>query len=102
MILYLIGPMKITSQLEAEIKEVMNDYWNSYFEGELDHWANYLVEDYRNIGGTEEEIWNSKTEILDYTKRVIHQMQGTTELRNKQTQIIPYDPLHHSSCKGAD
>ena len=84
--------MQLTKQLEAEIKEVMNDYWNSYFEGKLDHWANYLVEDYRNIGGTEEEIWNSKTEILDYTKRIINQMQGTTELRNKQTQIIPYDP----------
>ena len=84
--------MKVTNQIEAEIKQVMNDYWNSYFEGKLDHWGNYLVDDYKNIGGTEEEIWNSKTEILDYTKRIINQMQGTTELRNKQTQIIPYDP----------
>ncbi len=84
--------MKLTKKTEKEIKEVMNDYWNSYFEGNLDHWANYLVDDYRNIGGTEEEIWNSKKEILDYTYRVIDQMQGATELRNKQTQIIPYDP----------
>ncbi len=84
--------MKLTKQVEVEIKQVMDDYWNSYFEGNLDHWANYLVEDYRNIGGTEEEIWNSKKEILDYTYRVIDQMQGATELRNKQTQIIPYDP----------
>ncbi len=84
--------MKLTKKTEKEIKEVMDDYWNSYFEGNLDHWANYLVDDYRNIGGTEEEIWNSKKEILDYTYRVIDQMQGATELRNKQTQIILYDP----------
>ena len=84
--------MKLTKQLETEIKHVMDDYWNSYFEGNLDHWSNYLVEDYKNIGGTEEEIWNSKKEILDYTYRVIDQMKGATQLRNKQTQIIPYDP----------
>ena len=84
--------MKLTPHIEAEIKQVMDDYWNSYFEGNLEHWGNYLVDDYRNIGGTEEEIWNSKNEILDYTYRIIDQMQGATELRNKQTQIIPYDP----------
>ncbi|MEO6548976.1 MAG: ATP-binding protein [Ferruginibacter sp.] len=84
--------MKLTKKLEAEIKALMEDYWNSYFEGNLDHWANYLVDNYRNIGGTEEELWNSKKEIVDYTYRIINQMQGATELRNKQTQIIPYDP----------
>ncbi len=84
--------MKITKKLEAELKELMDDYWRSYLNGNLDHWANYLVDDYRNIGGTEEEIWNSKREILDYTFRIINQMKGLTQLRNKQTQIIPYDP----------
>jgi len=84
--------MKLTKKLEAEIKQVMNDYWDSYFKGDLQHWATYLVNDYRNIGGTEEEIWNSKKEILDYTHRIVDQMEGVTELRNKQTQIIPYDP----------
>ncbi len=29
-----VKPMTITPQLEAEIKEVMNDYWNSYFKGQ--------------------------------------------------------------------
>ncbi|RYY42219.1 MAG: hypothetical protein EOO06_21460, partial [Chitinophagaceae bacterium] len=79
-------------QVEAEIRQVMDDYWSSYFEGDLDHWGEYLVDDYRNIGGTEEEVWNSKKEILDYTYRVLDQMKGATELRNKQVQLIPYDP----------
>ncbi len=84
--------MKLTKKLEAEIKMLMDDYWDSYFRGDLKHWRNYLVDDYRNIGGTEEEIWNSKKEILDYTKRIINQMTGQAEIRNKKTQIIPYDP----------
>ncbi|MBK7290561.1 MAG: nuclear transport factor 2 family protein [Chitinophagaceae bacterium] len=84
--------MKLTKKLEAEIKALMIDYWASYLNGNIRHWKKYLVDDYRNIGGTEEEIWNSKKEILDYTNRMIDQMKGLTELRNKQTQIIPYDP----------
>jgi signal transduction histidine kinase len=84
--------MKLSKKIESEIKFVMDDYWNSYFKGDLEHWGDYLVDDYRNIGGTEEEIWNSKHEILDYTNRMIGQMQGVTELRNKETLIIPYDP----------
>src|SRR5436190_12423598 len=84
--------MKLTKKLEAEIKALMDDYWDSYFRGDLKHWRNYLVDDYRNIGGTEEEVWNSKKEILDYTRRIIDQMIGSAEIRNKKTQIIPYDP----------
>ena len=84
--------MKLTKKLTAEIKALMDDYWDSYFRGDLKHWLHYLVNDYRNIGGTEEEIWNSKKEILDYTKRIINQMIGQAEIRNKKTQIIPYDP----------
>ena len=84
--------MKLTKKEEAEIRQLLDDYWNSYFSGNIDHWSTYLVDDYRNIGGTEEEIWNSKKEILDYTYRIIDQMKGVSEIRNKQVQIIPYDP----------
>jgi hypothetical protein len=84
--------MPVTKKQQSEITALMNDYWDSYFRGDMKHWQNYLVDDYRNIGGTEEEIWNSKQEILDYTYRMLDQMVGQSEIRNKQTQIIPYDP----------
>src|SRR6187399_1201010 len=84
--------MKLTKKLEAEIKRFMNSYWDTYLKGDLKTWGAFLPADYKNIGGTEEEIWNSKKEILDYTKRVINQMVGQVEIRNKKTQIIPYDP----------
>src|SRR5690606_9449386 len=84
--------MKLTKKLQAEITSLMNDYWNSYFRGDIEHWGNYLVDDYRNIGGTKEEIWNSKKEILDYTFGIIDQMVGKAEISNKKTEVIFYDP----------
>ncbi len=84
--------MNLTHKLQAEIRRVMDDYWARYFHGDLDAWLQYLPDDYRNIGSTEEEIWNSKEEILTYSRTVIDQMAGNVDLRNKQVQIIPYEP----------
>ena len=70
----------------------MDDYWDSYFRGDLATWASYLPDNYRNIGSTKEEIWSSKKEIVNYTLEVINQLVGLAELRNKQTEIIPMDP----------
>ncbi len=84
--------MKITKKIEAEILHVMDDYWSSYFKGDLETWASYLPNNYRNIGSTKEEIWNSKKEIIDYTLRMTDKMVGMAEIRNKKTQIIPFDP----------
>ena len=84
--------MKITQKLEKEIKTLMDNFWDSYMTGDIKHWSKYLVNDYRNIGGTKEEIWNSKKEILDYTHAIIDQMMGQADIRNKTMQIILYDP----------
>ena len=84
--------MKLTKKLQTEIKALMDDYWSSYMKGNLKHWGKYLPDDYRNIGGTKEELWNSKKEILDYTKAIADQMVGMADIRNKILQIIPYDP----------
>jgi signal transduction histidine kinase/ketosteroid isomerase-like protein len=84
--------MKINKKIENEILRVINDYWDSYFQGNLQKWAAYLPDDYRNIGTTKAEIWNSKKEIVDFTESVIDQTVGMAEVRNKEMQIIPYDP----------
>ena len=84
--------MKLTKKLESEILEVMEIYWSSYLKGDLQTWASYLPDHYRNIGTTKSEIWNSKKEIVEFTKRVIDQMVGRADLRVKKTQIFPYNP----------
>jgi len=84
--------MNVTKKLEAEIKQVMKTYWESYAKGDLETWVSFLPEDYRNIGTTNEEIWNSRNEIYNYTHRMLDQLVGNFELRNVKTEIIPYDP----------
>ena len=86
--------MKITKELEKEILQVIDEYWSSYLKGDLQTWASYLPDDYRNIGTTKEEIWSSKKEIVDYTKKVIEQMVGMAEVRNKKIQIFPIPPYY--------
>lgn len=84
--------MKLTKDIEAEITKFLQTYWDTYFEGNLTQWQTYVAEDYKNIGTNEEEVWNSKKEILDYTRKVLDQMIGRADVRNKKVQIIPYDP----------
>ncbi len=84
--------MKITKKLESEILHVMDEYWGSYLNGDLPTWASYLPDDYKNIGTTKAEIWNSKKEIVEFTEKVLDQTVGMAETRNKKVQIIPYGP----------
>ncbi len=84
--------MVITKELEEEIKAFMDNYWNNYLEGDIQKWSTFITDDYKNIGGTEEEIWNSKKEIIDYTMQVVHQMVGVSEFRNKRIQVFSLSP----------
>ena len=84
--------MELTTQLKREILEVMNAYWDSYLQGDLETWASFLPDNYQNIGTTREEIWESKKEIVDFTIAVLDQTVGKAEMRNKHVQILPYEP----------
>jgi signal transduction histidine kinase/ketosteroid isomerase-like protein len=82
--------MKVTPALKKELAQWLETYWTTYLKGDIKTWATFLRDDYRNIGGTKEEIWNSKQEIIDYTNSILDQMQGTVEFRNQEVELIPY------------
>jgi len=82
--------MKITKKIEAEITQFTQTYWDTYLSGDLKTWATFLSDDYRNIGTTKEELWNSKQEILDYTYAVLDQMVGMAEIRDRKVDVTPY------------
>jgi signal transduction histidine kinase len=82
--------MIITPQIEAELARWLDTYWKTYLSGNLDTWANFIKDDYYNIGGTKEEIWHSKQEILDYTNVIMDQMLGKAELRNQTVEAEAY------------
>ena len=63
---------------------------STYLKGDIDTWATFIRDDYRNIGGTEAELWNSKQEIIEYTNTIMDQFLGTADIRNREIEVIPY------------
>ncbi|MDI1322872.1 MAG: nuclear transport factor 2 family protein, partial [Algoriphagus sp.] len=82
--------MKVTPALKKELAQWLDAYWTTYLKGDIETWATFIRDDYRNIGGTKEEIWNSKQEIIDYTTKILDQMIGSAEIRNREIEVIPY------------
>jgi signal transduction histidine kinase len=82
--------MKVTAALKKELAQWLDTYWTTYLKGDIETWSTFISDDYRNIGGTREEIWNSKQEIIDYTNSILDQMIGTVDIRNRQVELIPY------------
>ncbi len=82
--------MNVTAELKEELAQWLDTYWALYLKGDIETWATFIRDDYRNIGGTKEEIWNSKQEIIDYTNSIMDQMLGTVEIRNREIEVIPY------------
>jgi len=79
--------MNITPKLKAERARWLDTYWKTYLSGDLDTWASFIKEDYYNVGGTKEEIWHSKQEILDYRTAMMEQMMGAADFRNSRIEI---------------
>jgi signal transduction histidine kinase len=82
--------MKITPALKEELANWLDTYWTTYIKGDIATWATFIRDDYRNIGGTKEEIWNSKEEIINYTNSILSQLVGTVDIRNRKVELIPY------------
>jgi signal transduction histidine kinase len=82
--------MKVTAALKKELAQWLDTYWTTYLKGDIETWATFIRDDYRNIGGTKEEIWNSRQEIIDYTNSIMDQMLDTVEIRNREIEVIPY------------
>ncbi|MBK8087902.1 MAG: nuclear transport factor 2 family protein [Chitinophagaceae bacterium] len=82
--------MEVTPTLKIELTQWLDTYWTTYLNGDIDTWVTFISDDYRNIGGTKEEIWNSKQEIIDYTKSIMNQMLGAVDIRNREVELIPY------------
>jgi signal transduction histidine kinase len=82
--------MKVTPALKEELADWLDNYWTTYLKGDIETWATFIRDDYRNIGGTKEEIWNSKQEIINYTNSILDQMLGTVDIRNRKVELIPY------------
>ncbi|SFA81887.1 nuclear transport factor 2 family protein [Algoriphagus aquimarinus] len=82
--------MIITKALKAELAQWLDTFWITYMKGDFDVWSTFIAENYYNIGGTKEEIWHSKKEILDYSYAIHDQMVDQAEVRNREIEVLPY------------
>ena len=41
--------MVITKELEEEIKAFMDNYWNTYLEGDIQKWSTFITDDYKIV-----------------------------------------------------
>jgi signal transduction histidine kinase len=82
--------MKITDALKGELIQWLETYWTTYIKGDYDRWATFVADDYYNIGGTKEEIWHCKQEILEYSYALYDQMVDQTEIRNREIEVLTY------------
>ena len=86
--------MKITKKLYAEITSFLETYWKTYFDGDLKTWANFLPEDYRNIGTTKATCEGTGLGLsLSYdivTKGHGGELEVTSKLGNGTTFVIKF------------
>ena len=82
--------MKITEAIKAELAQWLDIFWKTYIKGDYERWATFVADDYYNIGGTKEEIWHSKQEILEYSYALQDQMVDQAEIRNRTIEVLPY------------
>jgi len=81
--------MKLTKKLEAEILKTYNQCWEAYLAGDLKTHASFLSKQFKIIGTSESEQFNSKKEWIAYCKKTIKQFAGVIRLRNRKFRLQP-------------
>ncbi|NND34492.1 MAG: SnoaL-like domain-containing protein [Saprospiraceae bacterium] len=85
--------MKITKAIEAEIMQVLEIYYSSYLNGDLEKFASVIDSDYKLIGTAEVEVFRSKKEMLSWLKEYINEVKGNLEFSDKHTELAAINDL---------
>ena len=76
-----------------EAKKAYEIYWDSYTKGDLETFASTLDDRFEMIGTSEAEVCHSKADGIEFLKAQLHEVVGKVEMRNRQIDVIPVDPL---------
>jgi signal transduction histidine kinase len=79
--------VKQDKKLEAVILNVYNEGWEAYMRGDLKAHAACLSNDFKIIGTTEAEHFNTKKAWLAFCKKTIHQVVGVAQMRNRKIKL---------------
>jgi len=79
----------LTKKIEAEILNVYNEAWEAYLKGDLKTHGFHLSNNFKIIGSSEAEQFNSKQSWLAYCKKTIKQFAGVIQLKNRKIKLVP-------------
>jgi len=85
--------MKLSKQLEKDVRQVYLAYWESYFSGNLRTFASLIDVDYKLIGTSEIEVLNGKQAALQWLKSSVKEIKGKAEFRNRKIKVSTVDEL---------
>ena len=85
--------MKLTNKIKEEILKTYRNYWDSYFNGDLEKFSSLIDENYNLIGTSEIEVINNKKETLQWLKNSTKEIKGKAEFRNRKIKITLIDGL---------
>src|SRR5688572_3951845 len=80
--------MKLTKQLEKEVRQVYMDYWDRYMKGDSSI-IEFLGDDVQVIGSTESEVYRNKKEAADFFISSGGEIAGKVDFRNRNIDISP-------------
>ncbi|MFC0775384.1 ATP-binding protein [Terrimonas alba] len=83
--------MKLTKEIEKEVRQVYLEYWDCYKNGNWKKIASFLDNNIKMIGSTEAEVYNNKKEVIKFFKDTSAEVAGKIEFRNRKIEIIPAD-----------
>lgn len=83
--------MKLPEKLEAEVTELYVEYFESLFSADVGKYMSFFVDDFKQIGTTQEEVWFNKTESGKYLATHVEPVAGKIEFRNRDIRLEGVD-----------
>ena len=81
--------MKLTKQLEAEILNLYNEYWDAYLKGDIKTSTSFYDSNISVFGTAKAEIFSNKKTAVKFYKATADQMTGKAEMRKRKIVIKP-------------
>jgi len=85
--------MKLTKQLEREVRQVIDAYWDNYIKGDVKAMITLLDDEYTQVGSAEGEVFFNKKDAVQFVYDTIDEVAGKVEMRNRIIRIQPFEDL---------
>lgn len=85
--------MKLTKQIETEVRQVVDAYWTNYLKGNVEALICMLDDSFTQVGSAVGEVFLNKNNAVQFIYDTIDQIAGKVDIRNRNTSIHTYENL---------